>query len=93
MSTFASSLRHQPETSALIERQIQRWLLLQQAQAESDKCKSGGPPSRLCGHVINVEHLGVEGAARPIADAARTMLERGSPAFSGESLSTSRALV
>jgi cytidylate kinase len=54
MSTFASSLRHQPETSALIERQIQHWLLMQQAEAEKDACAEGRRHAQSCGHYITI---------------------------------------
>jgi cytidylate kinase len=68
MSAFASSLRHQPETSVLIERQIQRWLLLRQAQAEQEAQASR--PSSSCGHYISLSReagAGGEQIAREVS--------------------------
>jgi hypothetical protein len=50
MTTLASSLRHQRETSALVEQQIQRWLMLQQAQHSPQPCQSPA----ACGHYIAI---------------------------------------
>jgi hypothetical protein len=50
MSTLASSLRHQRETSALVEQQIQRWLLFQQAQQGARPLE----PEAACGHFIAI---------------------------------------
>lgn len=50
MSSLASSLRHQRETSALVEQQIQRWLMLQQTQQRSQPCTPAAP----CGHYIAI---------------------------------------
>ena len=50
MSSIGSSLRYQRETSALIEQQIQRWLMLQQAQEQQSRpC-----PAEACGHYIAI---------------------------------------
>ncbi|HVX15177.1 MAG TPA: cytidylate kinase-like family protein [Pirellulales bacterium] len=49
MSSLASSLRHQRETSALIEQQIQRWLMLQHVQ---QRRPVGQPATR--GHYIAI---------------------------------------
>lgn len=71
MPMLASSLRHQPETSTLIERQIQRWLLLQQAQAEQDQCGSGEPQAQRCGHYISISReagAGGELVARAVSE-------------------------
>lgn len=71
MSTFASSLRHQKETSVLIERQIQRWALMQQAEAEKDACVEAGRPSLSCGHYITISReagAGGEQIAREVSN-------------------------
>ena len=71
MPMLASSLRHQPETSNLIERQIQRWLLLQQAQAEQDQCGEGQRPAQRCGHYISISReagAGGEQVARAVSE-------------------------
>ncbi|HWB08924.1 MAG TPA: cytidylate kinase-like family protein [Pirellulales bacterium] len=68
MSTFASSLRHQPETSALIEGQIQRWLLLRQAHAEQEE--RAGRNSDASGRYISLSReagAGGEQIAREVS--------------------------
>jgi cytidylate kinase len=71
MSTLASSLRHQKETSLLIEQQIQRWLLVQQAQAEKGATRSASQPPESCGHYISISReagAGGEQIARTVSD-------------------------
>lgn len=67
MHSLASSSRHQRETSALIEQQFQRWLLLQQSQVDRS------PPcdSTACGHHIAISReagTGAEQIARAVGD-------------------------
>ncbi|HET6882782.1 MAG TPA: cytidylate kinase-like family protein [Pirellulales bacterium] len=50
MSTLASSLRHQRETSVLVEHQIQSWLMRQQAQQRPQPCRNPA----ACGHFIAI---------------------------------------
>lgn len=71
MQILSSSLRHQPETSELIERQIQRWLLLQQAQAEKPPGKEGKRPVERCGHYLSISReagAGGEQVARAVSE-------------------------
>jgi cytidylate kinase len=71
MSLLASSLRHQPETSLLIERQIQRWLMLQQAEADKDRCEDSQRPAEACGHYISISReagAGGEQVARAVSE-------------------------
>lgn len=67
MHSLASSLRHQRETSALIEQQFQRWLMLQQSQADrSPPCKTVS-----YGHHITISReagTGAEQIARAVGD-------------------------
>ncbi|HVA48761.1 MAG TPA: cytidylate kinase-like family protein [Pirellulales bacterium] len=67
MLSLASSSRHQRETSALIEQQIQRWLMLQQAvEQRSPPCDSVA-----CGHYIAISReagTGAEQIARAVGD-------------------------
>lgn len=67
MSSLASSLRHQRETSALVEQQIQRWLLMQQAQRGSPPVE----PKTACGHFIAISReagAGGEEIGRAVSD-------------------------
>jgi hypothetical protein len=70
MSSLASSLRNQRETSALVEQQIQRWLLLQQAQADaSNLCADS--LARSCGHYVSISReagAGGEQIAKAVSD-------------------------
>jgi cytidylate kinase len=67
MSSLASSLRHHRETSAIVEHQIQRWLLLQQVQR-------GSPPAApqvARGHFIAISReagAGGEEIGRAVSD-------------------------
>ena len=67
MHSLASSLRHQRETIALIEQQFQRWLMLQQSQADrSPPCKTVA-----YGHHITISReagTGAEQIARAVGD-------------------------
>lgn len=71
MSAHTSSLRHHKETSAIIEQQIQRWLLIQQAQEEKDVCRSGSRPES-CGRSISISREAGAGGEQ----IARTVSER-----------------
>ena len=73
MSAFASSLRLQPETSALIESQIRRWVLWREAQARQEECERAGRPSGACGHYIAISREAGAGGEQ-IAREASQML-------------------
>lgn len=67
MSSLASSLRHQRETSALVEHQIQRWLLTQEVQRASPCVEA----TIACGHFVAISReagAGGEEIGRAVSD-------------------------
>ncbi|HEX7375822.1 MAG TPA: cytidylate kinase-like family protein [Pirellulales bacterium] len=67
MSTHASSLRHQRETSAIVEYQIQRWLLAQEAQRDAPRIE----PEIACGRFVAISReagAGGEEIGRAVSD-------------------------